>query len=126
MITLNGIELRGLVWENELDWTGVLTEVDYSLARRPIIWEEPLPAGRPINLTGTENTGVLQRQILLDVLAIANIAGGVYVLNYNGVNYSVRFRHEDAPAVYGEPLVGREKAEGTDYYKNVAIKLMEV
>lgn len=126
MIRINGINLPGLVWENEFSEPNVLSQVDYSLSGIPIIWEEERLTGKKIDLVGSENVGALPRSTLLAVQGLSNIVGGVFVLEYNSVFHNVRFRNEDAPAVFGVPLVGREKAAGTDYYKNVVIKLMEV
>lgn len=122
---LEGIDIKGLVWVDELSWQGVKAEVVPSLAGTPIVFEDAT-AGRPVTLQGKPDEGWLTRAQLIALKSLASVPRSLYTLTYNGKAYTVRFRHEDAPPIEASPLVGRENAADGDYYNNVVIKLMEV
>lgn len=125
MIQLDTIELPDLVIEDEFAFTGVEARVDRSLGGAPIIWEQEI-AGRPIDLTGDERSAWITRDTLEDLKTLAAVPGATYTLTYESDTYTVRFRHEEPPAIMADPLVPRPNHADGDYYKNVRLKLMEI
>ncbi|MGD8388654.1 MAG: hypothetical protein PVG49_16025 [Desulfobacteraceae bacterium] len=122
-ITLGGIGLPDLTIENEFGWTGVEAAVDRSVGRVPIIWEREI-SGQALDLVGTADTAWITRATLKALRALAAVLRATYTLNYEGTEYTVRFRNEDGEAIYAEPRVPRPNHEDTDYYRNVRIRLM--
>lgn len=125
-IFLGGAELPDLVNSDELAAPRVAAVVEKSVINTPIVFEGEQSTGQPITLVGGDDTAWITRSRLLAIQAMADVPGATYTLSYEGVERTVRFRNEDPPAVFAEPLVPRPNASGTDYYRNVTIKLMEV
>ena len=125
-IFLGGVELPDLVNADEWSAARVAAVVERSVINTPIVFEGEQSTGQPITLVGGDDTAWITRQTLLAIKALADVPGATYTLSYEGVATVVRFRNEDPPAVFAEPLVPRPNAASTDYYRNVTIKLMEV
>lgn len=126
MTTLDTIELPGLVWLDEVGWSGVVSEAAPAINGSIIVQEAALSGGRPVTLQGDTETGWLQRSDLLDLQALAAVPEATYILSYNGSNYTVRFRHEDGQVIAATPIVGRENAAAGDYYHQITLKLITV
>jgi hypothetical protein len=125
-ITLGGVQLPdNMILEDELNWTGVAASSEMTLGGEPVIWEDAVAGGRPIDLVAYEDMGWLTRDQVLAVRALASTPGWVGTLSYEGATYRVRFRHEDPPAIDVEPLIPRPNPDSGDYYYG-RIKLMEV
>ena len=124
-IQIATIVLPDLIIDEEFD-PPVTAHVEQSIINTPIVFETEKASGQAITLTGGDDTGWITRTTLLALKALASVPGATYTLNYEGAAYTVRFRNEDRPAVSAEPVVARPNAAGTDYYRNVTIKLMEV
>jgi hypothetical protein len=124
-ITLEGIALPDLIIENETNWTGVQCIIDRALNGEPIVWEQEM-TGKPIDLIGRSDTAWITREILLKIRDLAKVPRAVYVLDYEGIITSVRFRHEEGDVVSALPLVERPNPSNDDWYSDVYIKLMEV
>ena len=124
-ISLGGVALPDLIIDGEFEWTGVAAQVDTALSGNPIVWEHAL-SGRSIDLVGEDDTAWIARSVLVSLQALAAVVNGTYALVYESDNYTVRFRHEDAPAIYAEPIIPRPNQAGTDWYNRVRIKLMVV
>lgn len=124
-ITLGGVLLPDLVINDEISWSGIRCEISRTLDGSLLVWEQEI-AGRPMTLVGRNDTAWITRRILFDVMGLAEVVGGVYVLNYEGEIYNVRFRHEDEPVISSVPVVERPNPSNNDWYSNVMIKLMEV
>lgn len=124
-ILLDSIELPDLTIENEFGFTGVSAEVDFALDGTPLI-SESAESGEPIDLIGTDKTGWIARSVLKAVYALAAVIGAQYELNYEGRIFTVRFRNENPPAVFAEPVIARPDPADTDWYKNVKFKFMKI
>lgn len=125
---LGGITLStDLHWVNQFGHSGVDGRMVRSRDNTPLVWEQS--AGpREFDLVGSENTGTLKLSEIQALKALsAVVPGAVYVLIFNGETMNVRFRTWDQPVIEdSDPLGPREAMTGTDVYKNVRIKLMEV
>lgn len=75
------------VWVNEFDWTEVEQRIDYSLARSLIVQVSVKRAGRPIRL----NCHWLTRAQVLELVALADVAGAEYTLTLHQGTYTVLF-----------------------------------
>lgn len=125
--TLHTTALPGLVLENDVAPGAVRATVAETLSGRKVIWEQPLNGGGSFDLVGGSDFGWLPRSVLAALAALANVVGATYTLTApDASTRTVRFRHEDGPAVEATPLVPRPNQGAGDYYNNVTIKLMEV
>lgn len=126
------MELGGITLSTDLHWVNAfgVSGVDGRMVRArdntALVFEQS--AGpMEFDLVGTENTGTLKLSEIQALKALAAVPGAVYVLIFNGVARNVRFRNWDQPVIEdSDPLGPREAMTGTDIYKNVRIKLMEV
>lgn len=125
-VYLEGIELPDLVYADEFGQLLIDSRVEDTLDRRKLSWEQAATKGRTFDLVGSEEMGHIQRSALVLLQTLANREDAEYLLHYHGEPIWVRFRHEDPPVIFAEPLVARINHEDTDYYNNVRIKFMEV
>ncbi len=127
MITLDGVPLPDLFFENEFAWTGVRSEIVRAKAGNVIAFEDPIQ-GREIDLNGDIEGAWMDHAEITNVQALATVPGKTYELNLHGVLFTVRFRHEDAPVFSATPTAGRRPTDpqSTQTYNNIKIKLMEV
>jgi hypothetical protein len=123
-ITLGGISLPDFVIDQEFAWTGIESAVDRTVGGAPIVWEREI-SGEALDLVGTADMAWATRATIQAVRNLAAVARATYTLDYEGTEYTVRFRNEDG-AIEAEPLVPRPNHEDTDYYRNVRIRLMIV
>lgn len=124
-ITLGGVSLPDFVIDQEFAWTGIEAAVDRTVGGAPIVWEREI-SGQPLDLVGAVDMAWATRNTIQAVRNLAAVPRATYTLDYEGMEYTVRFRHEDGAAIEAEPLVPRPNHEGTDYYRNVRIRLMIV
>ena len=118
-ITLNDIVLPdGLLIDNALSWSGIDSVVEKSAGGRPLIWEQ-VTYGRPITLKGPREVIYLQYSTILELQAIASEPGMIYVLDYNGTSYNVRFAHENSPALFATALVPRDNHQPADWFHRI-------
>ena len=123
-VTLGGISLPDFVIDQEFAWTGVESAVDRTVGGAPIVWEREI-SGEALDLVGTVDMAWATRATIQAVRNLAAVPRATYTLDYEGTEYTVRFRNEDG-AIEAEPLVPRPNHEDTDYYRNVRIRLMIV
>lgn len=125
-VYLEDIELPDLVYEDEFGKVYVDSQSEDTLDRRKVVWEQSLTKGRTFDLIGSVDMGFIERSTLNSLHTLAGRADAKYLLHFHGEPIWVRFRHEDAPVIYAEPVVPRINHEDDDYYNNVRIKFMEV
>lgn len=123
-ITLGGIELPDLVYDQEFD-NKIQSIMNLSLNGTQNIWEQSVP-NRSIDLIGTSDSGWIKKSELSDLFSLASVPFASYILSYEGNEIPVRFRNEDVPVIEASPVIARPDSEDTDYYNNVRIKLMEI
>ncbi len=118
-IVLNGLTLGQTgsqpVWRDRNQSASVAQRVQRTLGGNAVVFVGALRGGLPITLESTEEYGWLTREQLEDVLVMAGVVDGQYLLVIDSVEYNVMFRHSDAPAVDMEPLGGVHDA-GADLY----------
>ena len=127
MITLGGITLPDdLSFEpTAYSWSSISSSVDRSLGGNLLVWENEIQNGQPIDLIALENRGWISKDIADQLLSSASVIGATYILNYRGINYNVRFRHQDWPCLELYPIIARKEFD-TDSYFYGKIKLETV
>ena len=125
-VYIEEVELPDLSYADEFGQLFIDSKVEDTLDRRKLTWEQEVGKGRTFDLVGGEEMGHIQRSVLVSLQTLADREDATYLLHYHGEPIWVRFRHEDPPVIYAEPLVPRINHEDTDYYNNVRIKFMEV
>lgn len=125
-ISLDGIELNHQMRWVERDQSQKVAQSSYrTIGGGLIVFSGPLTAGARITLTATEETGWLQKSVVDQIKALADVPGATYVLQFHNDSYNVVFRHEESPAVDLNPLVYRINQGADDYYTGT-IKLLTV
>ena len=125
-MTLGGIALPDLIIEDRLSHPGVRSSVTPTLAGGIIIQEFSQIDNRYVDLVGGDDYGWIQYSILQNIRSIAMLANTAYTLVYETETYTVRFRHEEPPVVYAEPIIPQVEPSSGDWWNNVTIKLMKV
>ncbi len=123
-MTLNGIDLQGLVISDNLSFTGVRTETAKTLAGGSVVWEQREYAGQSITLVGGDTWGCLQYSTLKQIYSLAKVVGGRYILDTGTEFLTVRFMNEAPPVIDGKPIVSVPNPSDTDWFQNITIKLM--
>lgn len=125
-ITLGGVTLPdNIVWEDKYKWSPIMQDVKTTLGGRPVVFSAELLAGRRISLVAYQDMGWLTKAQVDAVIALANVAGAVYVFVIGAETYNVVFRHEEPPAVEFDPLIPRAVPIDGDYFVG-RIKLLVV
>lgn len=122
---LNGIPLPLLKFENELSRSAVVAQTERAKAGNLLLYAGTA-RNLPIDLSGDSDGAWMERSDLLELKALADIPNAVYPMEYNGENYTVRFRHEDAPVIEAEPLKLYGNPPETAKYRNIRIRLTEI
>ena len=123
MITLFGIELPEVVKPNELQNSSVLATSVLTRNGVSHLWTTKKEEV-PMDLLGGEDNAWISRAIYKELFELSESIPGWGVLIYEGISYSVRFRHEDSPAVFAIPLRAVVDHGDGDYYKSLRIRLI--
>lgn len=125
-IILGGVTLPpGLVWEDENTYSKVAQSEIRTLGGNVLVYSQQLFEGIPITLTSLQDQGWFTKQQVLDVQALADVAGATYALEIGLQNFQVMFRHQEAPAFNASALIPRVETTLNDYY-TATIKLMTI
>lgn len=125
-ISIESINLPGLVLADDVSHTGIRSDVAKTLAGGLVIWETQEPSGRVIDLVGGDDYGWLERSVLQSLQALASVPGATYTLTTLAEVITVRFRNENPPAIEATPIIERPNPAAGDWYNKISIKLMEV
>jgi hypothetical protein len=116
MITLGGVTLSNDMYlEPAHNWVGVVASVERSVGGGLIIWENSIEGGEPLDLVSTENMGWMTYATFMEIKALAAVARAPYSLVYRTETFTVRFRHEDAPALEVSPIIPRKEMTNDAY-----------
>lgn len=127
-LTIDAITLPpDLVWADELNWTPIKAQQEYSLGGTLVIQEAESLAGRPITLVSGEDFAWVQRFNVLALLAKASTLNNPTMLLTlgDGRAYNVKFDRSADDPVKAEALLPGKGPVGTDYYK-ITLKLIQV
>jgi hypothetical protein len=125
-IYLEDIALSDLIKENEYSKLFVDAKREQALDGSSHVWEQNVIEGEAFDLVGREDAAWITRDTLQQLKILANRENATYLLYYCGSLTWVRFRHEDSPVIEADALIPRTNPVGTDYYKNLRLKFMEV
>lgn len=122
---LDGLPLPDLHLADEFSRSGVVAASAIARNGAAVVWEGPL-SGRNIDLVGAADGPWVDRSWLVVLRAMADVVGAVYDLEWNGVAYRVRFRHEDGAIEAVSVLDGLSDPDDSTLYSSLVIRLQEV
>lgn len=128
-LSLNGITLNpNAKWPDKRTSQGVQQSVQEALGDSIVVFSVPRTAGRRFTILADRESGWIQKAAVEQLEAIADEPGGIYVLNVNGIEYSVMFDHENEPAFSARALIDQlnEDADGDGSWFTYTMKLMLV
>ena len=100
MSTLDGITLPdGLEWIDKHSSSPVAQTVLRTLGGALVTYYQNLTDGVPITLIAQDRVAWFDQSQVDALKAIADVAGAIYVLDWNGTIYNVMFRHQEPPAI---------------------------
>lgn len=126
MITLSDVVLNGgLIWRDR--WGSQLVEqrVIRTLGGLPVFYHASLHRAVSVTLESAPDQGWQTRETVEKLYDLASVAGAQYLLDFGPVQFSVMFRHNDAPAFDATPMIPRTLAEPGDYF-SISLKLITV
>lgn len=118
-----------LIWEDELRWSPVSQAKERSITGAWLIDVQARDGGRPITLTGRENTAWLRRADALTLIVWLALPEQVFTLTRDGVDLQVMFDHgtdETSNALQVTPVVEYSDPEPGDYLCNFVLRFFEV
>ena len=125
-IFLGGVELsEHMVWTDRTSYSPVAQTLTRTLGGEAIVYTQALYKGRPITLEAQIDTGWLTYAQVKSVLALAEVPGAEYQLDFYGELFNVIFAHQNGGAVSFTPLSYRVVHDDTDYFSGV-IQLITV
>ena len=126
VLTLNGISMpAALPWADRHKFSPVAQRSQRTLGGRAVYEPQPLTKGRPITFVSKRDQGWVNYATVQALQAIADVGGGVYVLQLGSESWNVMFRHHEPPAFSAEGLLDRLSPDGTDNYL-INMKLITV
>ncbi|WOG29893.1 hypothetical protein [Endozoicomonas sp. 8E] len=126
-MTLDTITLPDdLLWINEFDWNPVEQSQDRSLTGGLLIQEQSKSYGRSIELNGGEDAAWVSRSVVVNLLALSQIANKVMTLTLPDLRqYSVIFDRSS-----GAPVEARQVLPyaypGDNYQYSLIVRLLTV
>ena len=114
-----------LLWTDQHSWSPIVQNVTTSISGAALVDVGAKIAQRPITLAGDEGHAWIPYATVAQLKTWAAIAGCQMTLNIRGTNYSVLFRHHDAPAVDLAPIVDYAAPDNQDWFAG-QLKFMEV
>lgn len=125
-IYLSDVELRsGLVWRDRWGSQSVSQTTVRTLGSVPIFYHASLHAGNKVTLESLDDQGWQTYETVQKLYALASVPGAQYLLDLGPVQFSVLFRHEDAPALEATPLIPRTVPQPGDHF-TISLKLITV
>ncbi len=125
-IILGGVTLSPhMIWADEMTVDPVSQVALRTLGGRLIVRSQAYTGGRNITLEAREDQGWLTKTQVESVMALAAVAGAQYALTIESQNFTVMFRHHEAPAFEATPLIFRVNSQSGDYFTGT-IRLITV
>lgn len=127
MITLDTIELPAdLFWQDEVEWTPIEQNEEFSLGGALLIEQGEKLAGRPITLAGEDNVAWVKRSVVEDLMAKAALVDHQMTLTLEDARqFNVMFSHKNGKPLTAEPVVRLLPPAAEDHY-TLIIRLMAV
>lgn len=126
MIILGGVTLSpDMQWADEHVDRPIEQSIERTLGGGLVVFSQPKVAGRSITLVASANQGWITNEMRIAILALSNVAGGVFSLTTHTGAFNVMFRHNEPPAFAAEPLLSKRVPDVGDYF-TANIKLITV
>ncbi len=126
-MNIDGIVLpNDLEWEDEISWTPIAQNSDYSASGALLLQESVRLSGRPITLVGSGNVGYLKRTKVLELLVKRNQPGLVMVLTLNDARIINVMFAQSQTAIDVVPIKSTHNFDENRYYRVNALRFMEV
>jgi len=120
-VTLSG----GLLWTDRWGQHNVAQKTLRTLGGLPVFYHAKLHSAVPITLESLEDQGWQTGATVEALYNLASVAGAQYLLDLGPIQFSVMFRHEDAPAFEATPMIPKTLADAGDYF-TIKMKLITV
>lgn len=98
---------RGLVWEEEHQYTGVIQEMRQTLGGRAHVFSRANTGPMPITLSSREDQGWVTIAVLRQLEALARDPTGSYTLQLGTRQFVAHFRHYEPPVITSTLLIPR-------------------
>lgn len=112
-----------LQWSDEFAWSPVEQTREYSLSGALVIQEGVKVRGREITLLGGDDVAWVTRATVLQLYAMASVAGKIMTLVFHSRTFTVMFNHPNA--IEAAEVVRQADPAASDFY-SITIKLIEV
>ena len=123
-LTLNGLALPDdLLWSDKYDWTPTEQTETRTLTGALIIETAQKQGGRPITLTGSEDSGWATKIQVDAVFAMLSITTPMVLTLQDGTTFNVTFRNKDQNPIQAKPILAYQVQEDDDPY-SLVIKLI--
>lgn len=118
MIQLGNIALpRGMVWQEQFEYTGVVQEMRQTLGGRAHVYSRTPKGAMPITLASLDDQGWALGSVVRALEALAAQPSGSYTLRLGAQTYIVAFRHYEPPVISASPLIPRTVPLDTDLFE---------
>lgn len=125
-ITLNGTTLNsGMVWEERHNSQGVIQSLENTISGGAVIFARAHIGVKNITLRSLDDQGWITYDAMQALIILADAPGQAYTLIIGAEQFTVMFRHQDAPALELAPIIPRGVPVAGDYFRGT-IKLMAI
>lgn len=115
MITLGSVQIgKGLIWEEENQYTGVLQQVRQTLGGRSHVYSRENIGPMNITLSSTDDQGWVTIAVVKQLELMARDASGSYTLSLGPRSFTVSFRHWEPPVITRRLLIPRTVPKDED------------
>ena len=126
MISISNVALAGgLMWVDRWGSQTVSQNMIRTLGGLPVFYHAKLHKGVQVTLESLADQGWQTYETVLALQELASVAGAQYLLDLNGVQFSVVFNHTDGNAFSASPLVPRPEPMAGDYF-TIKLNLLTV
>lgn len=114
-----------LVWSDEMEWSSVVSTVEYSATGALFVQSGQKLKGRSITLTGVPGLTWITRTDLITLNTWKNVLDAEFELVINTVTYDVMFRNQEI-AVEVSPVVPYNHRDSNALFQINSLKFMEI
>lgn len=115
-ITLDSVNLPvDLTWTDEFDWSPILQSKNYTLTGALVIESGKMLAGRPITLTGDQNSAWASRATVKSLYALLATDPTMTLTLNDARTFSVKFNHDSGP-IQSKPIIDYNNPADSDVY----------
>jgi hypothetical protein len=125
-IKLSDVELLpGIMWTDRWGSQEVSQKILRTIGGNAVFFHAAIHNASAITLESLGDQGWQTLETVEKLYALAAVPGAQYLLDLGTVQFSVMFRHEEAPAFEATPLIPKTLADAGQYFL-VKLKLITV